>query len=112
MDLKTLLYGKSYHLFAIYDLALRFFENSDFISNELFYKGTPPPDQDAVFSFLRDEGLVSIERYGIRITEKGKAKLARGGFKRQLLKERVTFLGIIVGLVGGVLGIIAFICRS
>jgi len=83
----------------IYDCALSFFENSDFISNELLYKGNMPSDFNSVFEYLQSERFVNIQKNGIQITEKGKLKVNSGGFVRAYFRKNIiTFFAIIAAI--------------
>jgi len=111
MSLKFIIYGNQYYHCKIYDLALKFFTNSDFISYELLYSGNPPENTTVVFKFLESEGLVKFDRYGVKITEKGKKMVTSGGFMRNLLIERIKFVGVIAGIISVLIAIITFFSR-
>jgi hypothetical protein len=102
---KDIIYGKSYYHYNIYDTVLYAFKNMDNISNDILYKDAPE-NMNSVFEFLQREGMVSIEKLSVRITEKRKAFLYSGGYKRKLLNERITFLAIIVAAIASVTGVI------
>ena len=108
MSLKFLFLGRLYLVYRKYDKALGIFDNSDYLSNDIIYKDPAfPPDFYSVFEYLEKQGLIAFERKGIRITESGKNKIKSGGFSRQLLKERIIYFGIIVGIISGIITIIS-----
>ena len=87
----------------IYDCALSFFQNSDFISHEALYKGNPPDDFNSVLEYLQSEGLVNIHEHGIRITEKGKLKIRSGGFVRAYFIRNILILFSIIATIASVI---------
>ncbi len=52
--------------------------------------------------------MITIEKYGIRITTKGRIMVDRGGYLRALLYNRLKRLGIIIGVITGVLTLIMY----
>lgn len=98
MSIWRLLLGIKYYHYAIYDTALRFFDNSDTIHNDILYQPGYPDNQAEVFRFLQSEGLVEIDKYGVHITEKGKCR-RNSGFVRELVIERVKLLGIVLSTI-------------
>ena len=93
--------------FRIYDCALSFFENSDFISNELLYRENMPSDMYSVFEHLQYEGLVKIQKNGIQITEKGKLKINSGGFVRAYFRRNIITFFTIIAAIASVISAIA-----
>lgn len=102
-DIKGLIYGPAYERCAIYDCALSVFKSKDFIPFYILRKDAPP-DFDAVFRFLQDEGMCVIRDNGIFITERGRLKILRGGYTRALLIERLTTLSVIIAIFGAIAG--------
>ncbi|MEG1935113.1 MAG: hypothetical protein RR141_03905 [Rikenellaceae bacterium] len=103
-----MIYGNRYYRYSMNDIALDCFENTDSISYDLLNKrGSYPPDFHSIYDFLASDGMCSIGKYGITITEKGKTKRLSGGYVRDLLRQRLTYLSIIIGIAGGIITIIA-----
>lgn len=108
MDFYKLIYGSRYSRYKIYDIALSYFKNADCLSfYDLEKAGKYPPDFHSVFDFLASEGMCKISKYGICITEKGKVMMLNGGYIRDLLRQRLTFLSVIIAIAGGIVAIIS-----
>lgn len=103
-----ILYGGAYRHCFTCDCVLDIFHNFNHINNEQLYENATPPDLESVLDFLASEGMIKTSEYGISITEKGKAKRDSGGYKRQILKERIIYLGVIAGIIVALTTIIAF----
>ncbi len=106
MDLDELLYGKAYRFYYFLDILLSGFENSDYISFDQLNKGSKLLDFDLVIKQLADDGMIKLERDGVRITLKGKAKHESGGYKRTILRKRVSFIAIMIGAIAAMIGAI------
>ena len=106
MTFKELIYGTGYKYLFYLDTVLSGFKNSDFISNELLYKGDTLPDFENVIRQLEADGTVKISEYGVRITLKGKNMIMKGGYKRKELVKRFVILTIIIGTVTSVFGLL------
>lgn len=109
--MKSLLYGKLHYHYSVYDVALSFFEKTDYLGNEVFYGKEAPKDMFSVFEFLEKEGMIKFERSGVSITEKGKAKIKSGGYRHQLLKERFIYLSICIGTITAIASIVISLCK-
>jgi len=105
------LYGKSYYHYFMYDYTLDFFKYADHISFEILYKGSPPPEMSSVIEFLNSEGMLQIGKYGVNITEKGKARRTSGGYRRKKLNKRLINFSIIIGTISALVTIIAVFCN-
>jgi len=106
--MKKIIYGKRYAFYKKYDIALNLFDNSDFIENRKFFKKNLPGDFEQVIEFLEKEGMLVFEQNGVRITALGRFRIASGGYVRILFKELIVYLSIIIGILSGIVGIIAF----
>lgn len=108
MDVKELVYGDAYYRHKIYDIALECFKNSDHISYDILYKNAPE-DIVSVYEFLQSEGMCHLNKHGVSITERGKARLLKGGYVRALLFERLTRFSVIIAIVSGLGGIALYL---
>lgn len=109
MNIRRLLLGPKYYHYAIYDMALQFFDKSDAIGNDILYLPGHPDNQSEVLQFLQSEGLVTIDRFGVRITERGKCRRA-SGFVRELIVERIKLLAVILSVIVALITLIGFYC--
>jgi len=105
MDFNKVLYGNSYYYYKSCDIALKCFDNSDYIGKDRLHSRLIPPDFDMVFEFLSQERMVVINTDGTRITQRGKMKRATGGFLVNVLINRIKVLGIIIGIIAGIFGL-------
>lgn len=99
------IFGSDYVYLYELDLVLKFFETSDFISNQKLYSGDPPPDFENVLSQLEKDGMITIDKHGARITLRGKMKARRGGYRVDAIKKRIAFIGIVIGCIASVISI-------
>ena len=53
--------------------------------------------------------MLVFEQNGVRITALGRFRIASGGYVRILFKELIVYLSIIIGILSGIVGIIAFV---
>ncbi len=98
------------------DMALGMFEKSatGYIERSVLFHmpdgGTLPPDYDKVLAFLSLEGYLEEDKYGFKITYKGRTVLDEGGFlkkyRREVRERRLDRIGILVGIVSGIAGLI------
>ena len=105
---RQFLYGKAFWRYKKYDTALMVLE--DFGNRPLSYlRNHPksPHDFTKVYKFLESEGLCTIDDDSIQLTEKGRLKLLSGGFTKNLIKERITFFSVIIGIIGVLSGLLS-----
>lgn len=97
--------------YGVCDLVLDMFDKTPggFLSFEQLRRPTAPPDDNEVFSFLVEEGLLDETRYGYQITRKGRIVIHSGGFKKQHRRERCVFICTIVAAVSGIVAAVASI---
>lgn len=107
--MRKFIFGSDYIYLYELDLVLKFFKTSDFISNHIFYGNNPPPDFDNVVRQLETDGMISIDKHGVRITLKGKMKVRRGGYRIDAMKKRIAFAGIIIGCIASIISIFLLI---
>ena len=99
---KILLYGKAYeHLFSR-DYVLFIFKEFEYLSSEKLYNNNERPKEFyPILDFLIKEDFIAKETAGYRIKERGKVKLAQGGFLRDELRKRTVFLCTIIAALAG-----------
>lgn len=79
-------------------------DNQDFVETRELFKD-PPIYLKETLDFLREDGMVVYEQHVVRITGKGKVKVASGGYVGQYRRDKLVVVGIIVGIVSGVAGL-------
>lgn len=101
-----------YQYYASSDLLLKTYEElpDGFVSHEQLSeirRNSPVPDEEEVYSFLVEEGLFKELADGFQITRRGRIFIHEGGFKKRLLRERLSRLLVLVGAVSGVVAAVA-----
>jgi hypothetical protein len=95
------------------DAILELFRECRTISKEAIYKAGSIPDYDEAIAFLAAEGYLDESKYGFTITFKGISMLNNGDFfahcKRNQREIRLELVGIIIGIAGLVMSIIALV---
>ena len=100
--------------YAVCDLVLRMFDDypDGVISHEQLRQArmkTRVPDEDEVFSFLVEEGLLKETGYGFEITHRGRIFIHSGGYAGRVRRERLVRLCAYIGAISGVIAAIASI---
>jgi hypothetical protein len=106
VTVKEIIYGKEYPYLCFLDFTLAMFKNIDFINNNTLYKSDSPPDFDNTLRQLETDGMLIINKNGVRITLKGKQKLRKGGYKQKAFVNRLTFFLITIGTIASAITII------
>lgn len=108
-NVKEFIYGKTVWRCMVYDTALKIIEQFDGYPFSFFKdRDNVPPDFETVYNFLQEEGHCVLKPEGVHITEKGKLKLLSGGYSKDLLRKRISFLGIVVGIIASAVGILIY----
>jgi len=108
MNFKKIIYGDDYEFLYYLDYLLKCFDGFDMIDNDrMFANGAPFNIDEIVFQAEKD-GLVNIEKWGVKITVMGKRHRKTGGYKRRALYKRLGYLGAIIGVVSAIIAIIAY----
>ena len=63
----------------------------------------PPSDEEEVYSFLVEEGLLKETGYGFEITHRGRIVIHGGGYAARVSRERLVRLCAYIGAVSGVI---------
>ncbi|MBI9063296.1 MAG: hypothetical protein JEZ14_15045 [Marinilabiliaceae bacterium] len=109
MLIKKLIYGKNYIYLAIQDCILKFFQNTDCIDNEIFYKDSHLLYEfDNVIENLIKEEYIEQTSRCVKITLSGKIKAKSGGFLREAFRKRMARVGIAIGVIAGLLTILSY----
>lgn len=100
--------------YAVCDLVLRMFDDypNGMISHEQLRQArmkTHVPDEDEVFSFLVEEGLLKETGYGYEITHRGRIVIHGGGYAARIRRERLVRICAYIGAVSGVIAAVASI---
>ena len=80
-----------------------------FVSFEQLSRVAHPADEDEVYSFLVDEGLLKKTAEGFQITHKGRIVVHSGGIKARYLRERRIYICSLIAAVAGIVAAIASI---
>ena len=80
-----------------------------FVSFEQLSRVVHPADEDEVYSFLVDEGLLKKTTDGFQITRKGRIVIHSGGIKARFLRDRMVYICSIIAAVAGVVAAVASI---
>ncbi len=80
-----------------------------FVSFEQLIRVVHPADEDEVYSFLVDEGLLKKTADGFQITRKGRIVIHSGGIKARFLRDRRVYICSVVAAVAGIIAAVASI---
>lgn len=103
------IYGKDWlHLFEM-DSILKCFNNTDSLSNSIFYDGSHRlPDFNNVINQLSEDNMIKINQFSVNITLIGKMRIKTGGYLRTSMIKRLSFLGVILGIAASIVTILMF----
>lgn len=71
-----------------------------------------PPHYDEVFTRLVQEGYLEENRYGFKITHKGRAVMHEGGFLGNYRRKRKGAVLKVIGIITGVAGVLLALLAS
>lgn len=105
---------KSDYDYAPCDLLLEAYDNAPdgFVSHRQLAeirRGCPVPDEEEVYAFLMEEGLLKELADGFQITRRGRILVHEGGFKGRLRRQRRSRILLLIGALSGVVAAIASI---
>lgn len=107
-----------HYLYGPCDMVLRTYDNSPdgFVSYEQLAEArrrSPVSDEEEVYSFLSDEGLLEQTGDGFQITRRGRIFINEGGFRGRLRRRRVErallWVGTVCAAVAAVSGILSLL---
>ena len=97
--------------FLACEMVLKTFDGvpGGFVSFEQLIRVVHPADEDEVYSFLVDEGLLKKTADGFQITRKGRIVIHSGGIKARFLRDRRVYICSVVAAVAGFIAAVASI---
>lgn len=107
MSFINVILGTPYARYQIFDKALSIFEKSDsFQIPQSENSAKRPDDFEEVFDYLEKEGFVKSINNGYRITQKGRAFVAEGGYIGRITRDRVSYICVIIAAVASVITLV------